>query len=515
MQILHRPVVLIVLDGWGIAPEGPSNPISQAALPNFKKYWAGYPHTKLLASGEAVGLPKGEAGNSEVGHLNMGAGVIVYQDLFRINRSITDGSFFQNPALLSAIKHTKERGSTLHLLGLVGPSVVHSSLEHLYALLRLAKEQGVSKVLLHAFTDGRDSPPTSAQIYLSEISQFMKSLGLGKIATIIGRYYAMDRDLRWERTQKAYALLTEGKGRRYHSFLQAISDSYKKGATDEFIEPIVLADEEGRSYGAVSDHDAVIFFNFRNDRPRQLTRAFILPEFLDFPRDKKIKDLFFVTFTSYEKDLPVSGVVLPPTDVALPLARVISGRGLRQLHLSESEKFPHVTYFFNGGREDAFPDEDRIEIPSPKVSTYDLQPEMSAESISEVLCERVNENLYDFILVNFANADMVAHTGVFKAGIKAAEVLDQILGKIVAAITQKGGTALIVSDHGNLEAMVDPDTGATDTEHNTNPVPFICVEGFPDPRELPMGILADIAPTILGLLDIPVPSAMTARDLLG
>lgn len=512
---IPKPIVLVILDGWGIAPAGPGNAIKLARTPTFDTSWRSYPHTQLSASGETVGLPHGEAGNSEVGHMNLGAGYIVYQDLMRIARAIADGSFFKNEAFLAAIKHVKKNRSHLHLIGLIGPAGVHSHLDHLYALLRLCKDNGLSdNVLLHAFTDGRDAPPTSSQIYLGELSQTIKSLKVGKLASIIGRYYSMDRDLRWERTKKAYDLLVLGVGRKYRLFPKAISDSYKEGITDEFIEPISLTDEKEKPLGLISDYDAVIFFNFRTDRPRQLTYPFIMPDFNEFNRESTPKNLYFVTMTEYEDALPVSAVAFPPHDVPLPLARILSEKNLRQLHLSESEKFPHITYFFNGGREDPFTGEDRIEIPSPKVATYDLKPEMSAFPVTEVLIERIKSGIYDFILVNFANPDMVAHTGVLDAGIKAAGAVDNCLAKLIPIIKAVGGVILITADHGNLETMLNAETGATDTEHNANPVPFIFVGEKPDPREIPSGILADIAPTVLGLLKIPKPNTITARDLL-
>ncbi len=510
---IPKPVVLIILDGWGIAPPGPGNAISLANPPFFHKLWLTNAHTTLLASGDAVGLTRNEAGNSEVGHLNLGAGYIVYQDLLRISRSIADGSFFENNAFLQAIEHVKHHNSNLHMMGLIGPSGVHSSIEHIYALLRLAKDKEVQNVFVHAFTDGRDSPPTSAQIYLAELTEKMQSLGIGKIGSIVGRYFAMDRDLRWGRTKAAYELLTEGKGEIASSPVQAISSAYQRGETDEFIRPriILSANDE---FTPISEHDAVIFFNFRTDRPRQLTSAFVQPEFTEFKRNTHPADLFFVTMTKYEEGLPVSAVAFEPFHVSLPLARVLSERNLRQLHIAESEKFPHVTYFFNGGREDPFPGEDRIEIPSPKVPTYDLQPEMSAAPVTDVLIERIKQNLYDFILVNYANSDMVAHTGVISASKKAVLTVDKCLTKLVPEIIGAGGIALITADHGNVEVMINPQTGGIDTEHNESPVPFIFVKQEPDPRELPQGILADIAPTILGLMKIPIPSNMTARNLL-
>lgn len=511
--MIPKPVVLIILDGWGIGPETPQNPLTVANIPTFRSLWAAYPHTQLQASGEAVGLPHHEAGNSEVGHLNLGAGFVVYQDLVRINRAIADGSFFKNEALFSAIRHAQKNHSKLHLLGLISPAVVHSSLEHLYALLHLCQEQNFKDVFIHAFTDGRDSPPTSSQVFLSELMQKCEQLSVGQIASVAGRYFAMDRDGRWERTKLAYEMLTLGRGLPQVSVLQAVSDAYKRGETDEFIGPTVIT-RAGQPLAKIQKGDAVIFFNFRADRPRQLTSAFVQPIFEGFERKEKLKNLFFTTLTVYEKDLPVSAVAFQPEDVKLPLVRVLSTQNLRQLHIAESEKFPHVTYFFNGGREDAFPGEDRIEIPSPKVSTYDLKPEMSAFEVTEILLERIEENLYDFILVNFANADMVGHTGNFEACVQAVEILDGCLKKIVSLTKNQGGVSLITADHGNIEVLKNPDTNATDTEHNVNPVPFIYVGKTPQPQGLQSGILADVAPTVLGLMGIPKPQTMTGRNLL-
>jgi len=533
-----KPVVLIILDGWGLAPAGPGNALSQAKIPNFQKYWAVYPRSQLEASGEAVGLPKGECGNSETGHLNLGAGEIVFQDLPRIDMAIADGTFFQKEAFLKAIEHTKRYQSRLHLLGLIGAGGVHSSPEHLLALLRLAKNHGVSEVYLHLFTDGRDSPPTSAPNYILRIESELKSLEIGKIATIIGRYYAMDRDLRWERTKKAYDLLVLGKGTEATSPLEAIKKSYANGKTDEFIEPIIIDKR-----GIINDNDAVVFFNFRIDRPRQLTKAFVLPDFENlkikktyfdpyaeryglkiyetpkgtttFKREKILKNLFFVTMTEYERGLPVA-VAFPPEPVKLPLARVLSEQGLRQLHIAESEKYPHVTVFFDGGRETPFPGEEWREIPSPKVATYDLKPEMSAYELTREILRRIKNNIYDFILINFANPDMVGHTGVISAGIKACEAVDECLGKIVDAVLNLNGICVVTADHGNIEEMINLKTGEIDTEHSTNPVPFIVIgkQYNLSGRVLPRGILADVAPTILGILGIEKPQLMMGKNLL-
>lgn len=533
-----KPVVLIILDGWGIAPAGPGNAVSQAKTPNFSKLWTTCPHTQLSASGEAVGLPRGEKGNSETGHLNLGAGQIVFQDLPRINMAIADGTFFVNPAFKKVAEHVLKNQSALHLLGLVGMGGVHSDLSHLIALIHFAKNEGVGKLYLHLFTDGRDSPPTSAPVYISQIEEELEKVGIGKIATICGRYFAMDRDNRWERTQKAYEALVLGKGKQASSATEAIRQSYKDGKTDEFIEPTILKQE-----GLIKDNDGIIFFNFRIDRPRQLTKAFVLPDFeqlkiekaafdpyaeryglkiyeapkgtTTFKREKVLKNLFFVTMTEYEKNLPVE-VAFPPQIVKLPLARILSENNLRQLHIAESEKYPHVTVFFDGGRETPFPGEDWVEIPSPKVATYDLKPEMAAYELTEQTLKRIKGNFYDFILVNFANPDMVGHTGVITAGIKACETVDECLGKIVNMVFTIGGICLVTADHGNVEEMINLNTGEIDTEHSVNPVPFLVVDKKFDHagRVLPRGILADVAPTILGILGIEKPELMTGKNLL-
>ncbi|MGB9706618.1 MAG: 2,3-bisphosphoglycerate-independent phosphoglycerate mutase [Microgenomates group bacterium] len=536
---MTKPVVLIILDGWGLAPAGPGNAISLAKTPNFNTFWAAYPKTQLSASGEAVGLPRGERGNSETGHLNLGAGQIVFQDLPRIDMAIADGSFFQKPAFKEAAEHVKKNGSNFHLMGLIGAGGVHSSTEHLWALLRFAKNENISNLYLHLFTDGRDSPPTSAAIYISKVEEELKNLGIGKIATLIGRYYALDRDNRWERTEKAYDALVLGIGKKESSATQAIQNSYAEGKTDEFIEPVVLDKN-----GLIQDNDAVVFFNFRIDRPRQLTKAFVLPDFeklkikevsfdpyaeryglkiyeaprgtTTFKRKKILKNLFFVTMTEYEKKLPLA-VAFPPEPVKLPLARVLAENGLRQLHLAESEKYPHVTVFFDGGRERPFPGEDWVEIPSPKVATYDLKPQMSAYELTQQVLQRLKGNLYDFVLVNFANPDMVGHTGRISAAIKACEAVDECLGDIVNTVLNLGGTCVITADHGNAEEMINLTTGQIDTEHSTNPVPFIVVDRrlSQGGRVLPRGILADVTPTVLFLLGIEKPELMTGKNLLG
>lgn len=539
---VSKPVVLIIMDGWGITSETRGNAVAQAKTPNINRFWAAYPKTLLSASEEAVGLPKGEDGNSEAGHLNIGAGKIVYQELPKIDLSIADGSFFNIPAFLSAIEHAKKNQSQFHLMGLLGAGGVHSSRGHLFALLKLAKNQQLQQVYLHLFTDGRDSPPTSAPTYINQLQETIKKIGIGKIASIGGRYYGMDRDHRWERTQKAYEAMVLGKGEKFKSAIEGIKASYQAGKTDEFIEPFLVTDNE--KVHLIDNRDSVIFFNFRIDRPRQLTKAFVLPDFerlvikriafdpyaerygvrqyqppqpttTTFKREKILQDLFFVTMTEYEPNLPVQ-VAFIPESVKMPLGRVIAEKGLRQFHIAETEKERHVTYYFNGRREKPFSGEDTVEIPSPKVKTYDLQPEMSAYGVTEELLRRIKTGFYDFILVNYANPDMVGHTGVLEAGVKACEVVDDCVGRVVKTVNNLGGVCLITADHGNVEEMIDLQTGEVDTKHSINPVPFIVVSRYYDSRGriLPKGILADIAPTVLAIMEVEKPGLMTGRNLL-
>lgn len=537
-----EPVVLIVLDGWGISSEEKGNAIKLAKTPNFNSLWKGFPHTLLLASGESVGLPKGEPGNSEAGHLNLGAGKIVYQDLPKINFSIADGSFFQNKAFVEAINWSKKNNSAIHLMGLVGSGGVHSNIEHLYALLKLIKDQEYSNVFLHIFTDGRDSPPTSALIFVNQIEEELKKIGVGKIATISGRFYALDRDNRWDRIQKVYDALTVGVGEKSFSSKEAIEKSYRQKIFDEFIKPTIILDKQKNPIGIINDNDSVIFFNFRIDRPRELTKAFVLKDFENyspkfasfdpysekyghkqfeeikgiktFKRKKIIKNLFFVTMTEYEKGLPVK-VAFPPSKVDLPLARVISENGHKQFHIAETEKYPHVSSFFDGGREKPFFQEEWAVVPSPKVSTYDLKPEMSAEELTAQFIKRIETKIYSFALINFANPDMVGHTGSLQATIKACETTDYFLGKIIKIALSLDGTVIVTADHGNAEELINLKTGEIDTEHSSNPVPFIVVNKKLIGKDLSLesGILADVAPTILSFLKIPIPNSMTGRIL--
>lgn len=538
-----KPIVLLILDGWGIAPPGPGNVISLAKTPNYDRFLKNFANTKLLAAGEAVGLPKGEDGNTETGHLNIGAGQIVYQDLARINHAIADGSFFQIKAFLQAIKHTQNFNSSLHLMGLIGSGGVHSNNEHLFALMKLAQTHKVKRLFLHLFTDGRDSPPTSAITFVSSVESETQKIGIGKIASISGRYYAMDRDLRWQRTQKAYQALTQAQGKFATSAQLAVEQSYAKKVTDEFIKPTIITDSAGQPVAKIQNNDAIIFFNFRVDRPRQLTKAFILNEFENYqapksfdPYDIKyhhthspkldtsekpftraaiLKNINFVTMTEYEKDLPTT-IAFPPQSVEYPLGKVLSENNINQLRLAETEKERFVTYYFNGQREDPYRGEDRIIIPSAKVPTYDLKPQMATQQTMQILLEKTAAPNFDVYIVNFAAADMVAHTGNINATIKACEFIDQAIGTICMNILGQKGIVLITADHGNAEELINSKSGEVDTEHSANPVPFILVADQFMNKTLTMqqGILADIAPTILKLLEITPPKQMTGRSLI-
>lgn len=540
-----KPIVLVILDGWGISSPNQGNAISLANTPNYDNLIKTSPHTHLEASGESVGLPKGEDGNTETGHLNLGAGRIVYQDLPRINQSIADGSFVHNPQFLAAINHTKQNNSTLHLLGLIGSGGVHSHIDHLYALIHTCKKHEAPRVALHLITDGRDSPPTSGINFIHQVERKLSEVGLGTIATVCGRYYAMDRDHRWERTEIAYKAITQGLGQEVETAEIGITNSYKEGVTDEFIKPLIIK-KNGQPI-TVKDNDAVIFFNFRIDRPRQLTKVFVYPNFeyvsvkqdgfdpyaikyykshlvsapqaintkAPFDRGALIKNLYFVTMTEYETGLPAH-VAFPPENIQNPLGKVVADAGLRQLRMAETEKERFVTFYMNGQHEDPYPGEDRIIIPSPPVSTYDQKPEMSSIELTQTLTERISTNLYDLIIINYANPDMVGHTGNLAAGIKACEYADQNIGKIIGAVDKAGGITLITADHGNVEEMLNLSNGGIDTEHSTNPVPLI-IHG-PSlqniPIDLPPGILGDVAPTILKLMNLPQPESMSGRSLI-
>ncbi|MDI3328387.1 MAG: 2,3-bisphosphoglycerate-independent phosphoglycerate mutase [Alicyclobacillaceae bacterium] len=506
-----KPVALIILDGFGLREEREGNAVALARKPNFDRYWNRYPHTQLRASGEAVGLPDGQMGNSEVGHLNLGAGRIVYQDLTRVSKSIRDGEFFRNPVFLGAMNHVKERGSKLHLYGLVSDGGVHSHIDHLFALLEMARREGVERVFVHAFLDGRDVLPETARVYLRLLMDKMRELGVGRIATIQGRYYAMDRDRRWERTEKAYRAMVYGEGERGRDPLEALEESFRRNITDEFVVPTVMVDENGRPVGLIEDGDAVIMFNFRPDRAVQISQAFTNDDFRGFDRGPKHPKVYYVCLTKFSET--VKGyVAYEPVSLDNTLGEILARHGLRQLRIAETEKFRHVTSFFSGGREEPFEGEERVLIPSPKVATYDQKPEMSAYEVTEAVLERIASDAFDVIVLNYANPDMVGHTGDLQAAIRAVEAVDECLGRVVDAVLAKGGVALITADHGNADVMIDPETGAPCTTHTTNPVPLIVTrEGI---RLREGGILADIAPTILHLLGLEQPKEMTGRGMI-
>lgn len=538
MTVSSNPFVLLtVLDGWGMAPTSAGNAVAIAKTPNFNRFWAAYPHTQLRASGEAVGLPRGEVGNTETGHLNLGAGRIVYQDLARINMSIADGSFFENEVLVGACLNAIKNNSKLHIMGLLGAGGVHSSIDHLFALVHLAGLSGVKNLFIHVFTDGRDSPPNASMAYVARLREVLEKEKIGEIASIMGRYWAMDRDARWDRTEKAYKALTHGIGRKVKSVEEAIKASYENSISDEFIEPTVIVDASGNPRSTIDSGDSVIFFNFRIDRPRQLTRAFVMDDLAKanqlvepsenpskttatpvFNRGTKIANLFFVTMTEYSRDMASYGtkIAFPPENVKMPLGRVISLHNLRQLRAAESEKERFVTYYFNGQTERADVGEDRIIVPSPKVATYDLVPEMSAYELTRQIYTRlIHDHIYSFALVNFANADMVGHTGNLFATVKAVETVDACLGELSRFVLAHGGVMIITSDHGNAEEMINSD-GSANTEHSSNPVPFVAIskDFISKGQMLPFGILADIAPTVLAILGIAPATAMTGRNLL-
>ena len=514
-----KPLALIIRDGWGVCDEDPEsakrhgNAVLLANLPVLDYLLATYPHSLLQASGEAVGLPPGQMGNSEVGHQNLGAGRITYQDLMRISLAIRDRGFFRNPVLLKVMGEVRRTGRRLHLMGLLSDGGVHSHLTHLFALLDMAKQQRLTpeQVVVHAILDGRDTPPQSGAGYLEQLEQEIWRIGTGRIGTVIGRYYSMDRDNRWERTDRAYSAYVLGKGHYARSAAHAIQQSYANGITDEFVEPSVIVDEKGEPVGTVNDGDAIIFFNFRPDRARQITRAFThaAPEGTAQPP----LNVHFVSLTQYDHTFRVP-VAFPPEVVENPVGEVVANAGMHQLRIAETEKYAHVTYFFNGGREVSFENEDRAMIPSPKVATYDLQPEMSAPEITDELLKRFsNGSPYDLVVLNYANADMVGHTGVLKATIQALEVVDACVGQIVERVRQLGGITLITADHGNAEQMIDDDGGPL-TAHTTNPVHLILVDDTRRDAHLQDGIFADVAPTMLQLLGLPTPKEMTGRSLL-
>ena len=517
---MYKPVMLVVLDGWGISNNSQGNVLKETQLPTIEKLNSFYPMTTLQASGISVGLFWGESGNSEVGHMALGAGKIVYQNLPRITLSIQDRSFFKNEALLKIMTSLKEKGGDLHLMGLIGQGSVHSYMEHLYAILEMAKEQNLSNVFIHAFTDGRDSPQTSGTKVVSDLQAHLKSIGIGKIASLSGRNWGMDRNNNWDRVEKAYRLITEGKGIQTTDPIACLQESYAKEVTDEYLEPSVIM-ENGKPVATVKDGDSIIFFNFREDRARELTKAFVLPGFEDFKRTQlKIQ---FATLVEYEKDLPVS-VAFPPIILTGGLGGVLSQHNLKQLRIAETEKYAHVTYFFNGGKEDPWPGEDRVLVPSPAVSRFDESPEMSAALVTEKIISAVEAEKYDFILANYANADMVGHTANMQACTIAVKSIDKSLSMLIPAVLKKGGCILITADHGNVEEIRNFQTGQPNTEHSSNPVPlwFITPDNH---REKSLeeitrqqnevgGLLSDVAPTILEIMGIQKADDMNGESLL-
>ncbi len=546
-----KPVILLILDGFGVAPASEGNAISRASTPNYNKFLRTFPNGELIASGESVGIPANEEGNSEVGHLTLGAGRPVLQSLMRVNKAIEDMSFYDNPAFISAREHTRRYGSRLHIMGLVSSGMVHASMEHLYALLDFCKKRAVSKIFLHLFTDGRDAPPNEAKQIVESILENTKPLPSIQIATISGRYFAMDRDRRWERTQKAYDAIVLGKGMPVSSPLEAIESAYAKGLSDEFIVPSVITNTQG-PVGTVNDNDAVIFFNFRIDRPRQLSMAFTMPNFErleefdlgfdphheegkptprqnivsgpTFKRERWPQNLFFVTMTEYQKNIPVGAIAFPPLTVDDSLTRILADNNIKQLHLAESEKERMVTYYFDGMKEQCYIGEDVLIVPSPKVSTYDKKPEMSIRKIVSEFVKALNKGIYQFYVINFANPDMVGHSGNIEASIKAVEATDWGIGQIVGAALSVGGTTLITADHGNVEELIKYPTGSyffttsegdTDTAHSNNPVPLLIISSQfqGKPLSLPKGSLADVAPTILSIMNIRIPDSMMGTSL--
>lgn len=521
-----KPVVLAICDGFGIAPDHEGNAITRAKTPNIKSFIENYPVMSIAASGTEVGLMYGEMGNSEVGHLNIGAGRVYYQTLPRLYKSIEDKSFFENDALLQAVEHVKKNKSALHYMGLVSPGNIHAAQDHLYALLQFAKKHKVKELYIHAFLDGRDTGEKTAKDFISQLLIEMKKNKIGKIATMGGRYYGMDRDNRWDRIEKAYKTMTEGVADEYFTDpLEAIDSSYQKEIYDEQFVPTVIG-KEGKPTGVIKDKDAVVFFNFRPDRARQITKAFTLPGFDKFER-KQINDLFFVTLAEYEKDLPVT-VAFPPVVIDDCLAEVISKAGLHQFHVAETEKYAHVTFFLNGTVEDPFENEDRAIVPSPKVASYDLAPEMSAAGVTKEVIKAIESDKYDFIVLNYANSDMVGHTGKLESVIKGIEAIDKGLGEISEQVLARDGMLFITADHGNAEDSINLQTGEINKEHSTNPVPFFIIKnelhGIAGPSGdapdgdlslLPaVGMLADVAPTILKFMEIDRPEKMSGRPLM-
>ncbi len=526
-----KPLVLIILDGWGYAPPSKSNAISLARTPTYDKLLRDYPNTLVHTSGRYVGLPSGQMGNSEVGHLNIGAGRIVYMDITRLDLMIENGELFKHPALLDAMQEAQKNGRRLHFLGLLSDGGVHSHQNHLYALLQMAKRNGVERAFVHAFLDGRDTPPDSGAGYLEKLQQKMREFGIGKIASVGGRYYAMDRDKKWDRERRAFDALVRGKaeGGSVADPVQAVKESYNRGVYDEFVVPFVCVDEKHQPVGTIHDEDVVINFNFRADRARQITQVLArnsgiteeagrdLPEAdnleVEIPAREVPRNLHYVCMTEYDQRFRLP-VVIPPERLNNILANVMAAQQMRNLRVAETEKYAHVTFFFNGGVEKPFPGEDRVLVPSPKVATYDLRPQMSAAEVALQVVKNIGDDTFDVIVVNFANADMVGHSGKIEPTVRAVETVDACVGDIYRAVKRRGGVMLVTADHGNAEEMIDPATGGPFTAHTTNPVPFIYVgEAAPQFTLRPDGALQDISPTVLGILGTPQPKEMTGHDL--
>ena len=506
-----KVTMLMILDGFGDNKNKDGNAIKLANTPNIDKLMKKYSNTDIFTSGLHVGLPEGQMGNSEVGHTNIGAGRIVYQELTRITKSIEDGDFFSNPEFIAAIENCKKHNSKLHILGLVSDGGVHSHNRHLYGLLEMAKRRDFEDVYVHCFLDGRDTPPASAETYVAELQEKMKEKGVGKIATLSGRFYAMDRDKRWQRVQKCYDALVNGEGEKAGDPIKAIEDSYQKEVFDEFVVPTVMCNGN-EPVAKIEENDSVIFFNFRPDRAREITRALVDPEFDGF--ETKKMNLYYVCFTSYDETMPNVHIAFKKEPLKNTFGEVVSEAGLTQLRIAETEKYAHVTFFFNGGEEKQYPGEDRILVPSPKVETYDMKPEMSAYEVTDKVCEALENDKYDVVILNFANTDMVGHTGSLQAAIKAVEAVDECVGRIVKIIEEKQGNLLITADHGNAEQMIDYKTGEPHTAHTTNPVPIILVTANKEYKLKENGKLADLAPTMLDLMGIKQPEEMTGESLL-
>lgn len=505
---------LVIMDGFGLSNTKEGNSVYKASTPNLDRYRKEYPHGQIHASGLDVGLPEGQMGNSEVGHLNLGAGRIVYQDYTRVSKAIKDGTFFENQAFLKAIENTKTKGSKLHLLGLISDGGVHSHVEHLYALVELAKRQGLNQVYIHCFMDGRDVPPSSGKDYIIALEEKLRQYGLGKIATVMGRYYAMDRDNRWERVKIAYDAMVLGQGIYAESATEAMDQSYNAKETDEFVRPRVIQ-EDGKPVVTIDENDSIIFFNFRPDRAREITRSLIDPEFKEFTRGKGYFPLSFVSMTQYDETFQNISVAYLPEELNSTFGEYISNHEKTQLRIAETEKYAHVTFFFNGGAEVPNKGEDRILIPSPKVPTYDQKPSMSAFEVTDEVEKCIASGKYDVIILNYANCDMVGHTGVMEAAVKAVETVDTCVGRVVEAIRKVGGSVIITADHGNAEKMIDPVTGEPHTAHTSNPVPLIFIDdSMKDVTIREGGRLSDIAPTLLELMGIPKPMEMTGESLI-